>query len=278
MTDARQPPPQRGDEHELFERYDQRLLRVTASRVNTSDENVADACAFAWHQLLTHQPHRETVFSWLGTVARREAIRLDGIQRVQLAPGFDRAAESAEDPRDPVAARDELLDLQQQLRPLKQQQKAALVLTALGWTYEDAAKRLGVSEQRVGQILASSREILHDREEARRMHDAMRSGDMPPRLRLLTELQRDPPPFLRAAIGRPPEASVDRGGAQMRKAWASLALAIVDHRVAHGIFDPARAFGADHEHPAPSRDLVERIEKLNTRRGASRSHSRGLGR
>lgn len=107
---------------------------------------------------------------------------------------------------------------------------------------------------------------------------AVRTDNAPPRVRLLAELQRDPPPFLRFEIGRPPETGVDRGGAQMRKDWAALALAIVDHRVAHGITDPARAFGAEHEHPRPPEQLVERIARLNAQRSASRTHSQGLGR
>jgi DNA-directed RNA polymerase specialized sigma24 family protein len=45
--------------------------------VNTSDANVDEACSFAWIQLLRRQPRRETVLSWLTTVAIREAVRLD---------------------------------------------------------------------------------------------------------------------------------------------------------------------------------------------------------
>jgi DNA-directed RNA polymerase specialized sigma24 family protein len=80
MSD-RPVPPQRRDEQWLFERYDRRLRRATQLAVNTSPDVVDDACAFAWMTLLTHQPRRETVFAWLRTVARREALRLDGLSR-----------------------------------------------------------------------------------------------------------------------------------------------------------------------------------------------------
>ena len=40
--------------------------------VNTSDANAGEACSFAWMQLLRRQPMRETVLSWLTTVAIRE--------------------------------------------------------------------------------------------------------------------------------------------------------------------------------------------------------------
>ena len=43
--------------------------------VNTTPENIEDACMFAWMQSLTHQLEEPTaVGSWLLTVARREAI------------------------------------------------------------------------------------------------------------------------------------------------------------------------------------------------------------
>ena len=55
----------------LYERYGQRLLRLTAYAVRTSPDIVDDACSFAWVQLLATQPRRETVFPWLRTVARQ---------------------------------------------------------------------------------------------------------------------------------------------------------------------------------------------------------------
>jgi DNA-directed RNA polymerase specialized sigma24 family protein len=66
-----------GDESRLFITYASRLRRIVDRAVNTGAANLDDACAFAWAQLVSRQPRRETVFQWLVTVAIHEAIRLD---------------------------------------------------------------------------------------------------------------------------------------------------------------------------------------------------------
>ena len=71
-----------GDERELFLRHHQRLLRVIAARVSAPLATVEDACAFAWLQLVRHQPERgERLFGWLATVAYHEALRLIRVER-----------------------------------------------------------------------------------------------------------------------------------------------------------------------------------------------------
>ena len=68
----------RGDERELFLRHHQRLLRVIAARVSAPLATVEDACAFAWLQLVRHQPERgERLFGWLAKVAYHEALAPD---------------------------------------------------------------------------------------------------------------------------------------------------------------------------------------------------------
>ena len=69
-------PPQRGDEAELFRRYAGRLIADTRRSVKTSHAVIEDACAFAWVQLLCHQPERDILFGWLRKTAVREALRL----------------------------------------------------------------------------------------------------------------------------------------------------------------------------------------------------------
>ena len=68
--------PLRGDEDQLFRRYNDRLLRAVARFAHAPDAVIEDACAFAWVQLLRHQPDRCTAFAWLRRVAIREAWRL----------------------------------------------------------------------------------------------------------------------------------------------------------------------------------------------------------
>lgn len=65
-----------GDESRLYIAYANRLRRVLATIVNTSDANLEDACSFAWLQLVVTRPRYETVWPWLVKVAEREAWRL----------------------------------------------------------------------------------------------------------------------------------------------------------------------------------------------------------
>src|SRR4051812_11722706 len=85
-------PAPLGDEGELFERYHRRLVRATAYLTRASCENVEEACAFAWAHLLVHDVRRETVFGWLKEVARREAIRLEQVDRGWVPLGKEAGA------------------------------------------------------------------------------------------------------------------------------------------------------------------------------------------
>jgi DNA-directed RNA polymerase specialized sigma24 family protein len=76
---ARQPtnqPVLRGDEPELFRRHHVRLLRLVARDTGAPPAPAEDACAFAWLQLLRHQPERGRIVGWLRVVARHKALRL----------------------------------------------------------------------------------------------------------------------------------------------------------------------------------------------------------
>jgi DNA-directed RNA polymerase specialized sigma24 family protein len=66
----------RGDEGELYLRYNDRLVRAVARTVNAPAVLIEDACQTAWLILLRRQPDRPTVFGWLRNVAVREAYRL----------------------------------------------------------------------------------------------------------------------------------------------------------------------------------------------------------
>ncbi len=78
-------PAAQGDEAELFRRHQRRLVRSVQSAVGVRRDLAEDGCAFAWAQLLAHQPERsERLFGWLRKVAIREAWRLG---RVHLREG-----------------------------------------------------------------------------------------------------------------------------------------------------------------------------------------------
>jgi DNA-directed RNA polymerase specialized sigma24 family protein len=77
------------------------------------------------------------------------------------------------------------------LAPLGDRERAAVVLRGLGWSYSDAAERLGVTVRRLGAD-SRAREKVRQRELEGRA-DLLQ---LPPRMRLLEGLRRDPPPFL----------------------------------------------------------------------------------
>src|SRR5450755_1288699 len=74
---SRTAPARVGDETTLFAELHPKLARQVRRLVRTGEENVQDACSFAFPQLLRYRPSRESVFSWLLTVAVREAVKLD---------------------------------------------------------------------------------------------------------------------------------------------------------------------------------------------------------
>jgi RNA polymerase sigma factor (sigma-70 family) len=84
MTDVDPTTTLRGDEADLFQRLQTRLLRAVRREVTASEEVIEDACSFAWSQLLRCQPRRDTVYGWLCKTAIREAWRLSRRERRDL--------------------------------------------------------------------------------------------------------------------------------------------------------------------------------------------------
>ena len=210
--------------------------------------------------------------------AQNEAVRLDQRQR-ELAGkttvlgdghGYEPAGP------DPIAAKDVMMDARALLAPLRERERVAVLLRGMGCSYEEAAQRLGVTQRRLNQLLARAGARIREQEHQHMINDAQ----TPARVKLLDELRRDPPPFLRAAIGRSALADPHLGGYERRLEWSRLSLAIVDHRVKHGISDPAHALGSPrftshHE----DRVLLEvRIARYNDGRTHARDRGRGVER
>jgi hypothetical protein len=61
------------DEEQLLDQHARRLNAVVCRSGRTSPANVADACRFAWLQLVRHQPPRAVAVASLCTTAVREA-------------------------------------------------------------------------------------------------------------------------------------------------------------------------------------------------------------
>lgn len=233
------PRPLQGDEAQFFEAHAARLRRSVGGAINTSPDHLDDACAFAWMQFIRRQPERETAFGWLWKVAWREALRLHrGAQRVEPREAI---GDEMVSPVNPLAATETMIDARGRLSHLASRDRTAMFLRGAGFTYEEAAERLGVSPTRVRHLLVRASEQLHEQEQLRQGEDR----DLSPRARLLAELLRQPPPFLHASIGRPPTMRTVRSGTERRLEWSRLALAIVDYRLERGISDPARAFGSE---------------------------------
>jgi DNA-directed RNA polymerase specialized sigma24 family protein len=131
-------------------------------KINTSDDIIDDACAFAWMQLLRCQPRRDTLFAWLRTVATREALRLDRIERRHTAADFDRLDHpSLRDHRTDPQAQDELIDALITLASLEDRQRLALGLYALGLRHNDIAEITSDTARSVArQMLRARRAVL----------------------------------------------------------------------------------------------------------------------
>jgi RNA polymerase sigma factor (sigma-70 family) len=258
-------PPQRGDEQALFEKYADRLRRVTQIEVRTTPEIIDDACAFAWVQLLAHQPERPTVFPWLRTVARREAIRLDGMARRLLAYEEERAG--LEFPRmtpnrGDVEEAQEMIEVRERLAELPQRQREIVFLHAAGWRYKDIGEHLGVTKSRVDQLM--SRACARMREMDIREHEVTSS-----RARRLQEIERDPPSYITGSIGKMPSASPKSGGEELRREWKRLVLAIEDYRLQKGVQDPVLPLGRTTEDPEQAR-VRSRVSDFRRQRGLGR--------
>jgi hypothetical protein len=83
-------PPLRGDEAELFRDFNRQFVRTVQWRTNAPREIVDDACAFAWQQVMRHQPDRDRNWrAWMLTTAEREAWRLREIEASHLSLSVD---------------------------------------------------------------------------------------------------------------------------------------------------------------------------------------------
>jgi RNA polymerase sigma factor (sigma-70 family) len=267
-TDTTVPPALRGDEAQLFARYNDRLRRVTSITVPTTAANVDDACAFAWSQLIARQPQRRTVFGWLRVVARREAIRLDSIgQRtveleLERQPGLARASEPEHAARRTIDSAQGLLEVRDRLAVLPDDQREVAFMRAAGWRYTDIAECLDLTEARVARLLRRADARLRDLDQRDLAPTSARAAR-------LQQLETDPPPFLLRAIGRPPRPNPKRGET-LRLEWRRIALAVDDHRAAHNITDPYRALGAETPAGRPHADharLMQRITDYRLARG-----------
>ena len=144
----------------LYLPHQPRLRRQVASLVNTTPENIEDACMFAWMQLLTHQLEEPTaVGGWLLTVARREAIKLD--QRARCSHALPNELEAL-DPVDRIGAIERRLDTAATIAAagLSGRGRRLVALQAAGLSYREIAEHTGDSVRTVERQLLRARRKL----------------------------------------------------------------------------------------------------------------------
>jgi RNA polymerase sigma factor (sigma-70 family) len=256
MPPNRQPP--RGDEAELFVSYNEELRRTVRGAVNTSPQNIEDACAFAWVQFLAYQPDRDRNWrGWMFRVAEHEAWRLHRKGRatsVELHEEWSNSGGWADrDTWDAVQQKHDLDEAVSILRGLPPRHREAAFLQASGYQYDDIALVTGNSRTTVSRLIRRANERIYDalaeQERAQRPLQG-RAGR-------LDELENDPPKWLVRAIGRPPGR---RAPAAALLQWRRAALLIDDYRADIGLRDPDEPIGSRPSDP----NAVRRYELLTS--------------
>ena len=251
-------PAQRGDETELFLSFNDELVRTVGSMVRTSQQNIEDACTFAWVQFLVHQPDRDRTWkAWLVRVAQREAWTLDrGSRRLQ-----PELSDEARVRRDPSASSadaweacrvgEELDEAVGVLRQLPPRLREVAFLRATGFRYDQIAEVTGDSRTTVSRLVRRAHERIHDTIAA----DQRAKRPSPGRAGRLEELERELPAWLTDAIGRPPGHRAPNNGAVLLQ-WRRAALLIDDYRRAYAIRDGERAIGERPADPEAARSYT----------------------
>jgi RNA polymerase sigma factor (sigma-70 family) len=151
--------PSGGDEAVLYAEYRSKLVNTIRRQVRTSEENVQDACSFAWMQLLSHQPRRgPEIFAWLRTVAYREAIHLD--RRDRRSPPVDDINEALLPAPDSPEAKVEARHRLEAVTQLPDRQRRILALKAGGYSYVEIADRTGDTIRTVERQLLRARKRI----------------------------------------------------------------------------------------------------------------------
>jgi DNA-directed RNA polymerase specialized sigma24 family protein len=153
-----------GDEGRLFQAHHEQLTRLVASSVNASAHIVEDACAFAWLQLLCHQPDRQRTLKWLLLVATREVWRLTA-QEWRMAVELDTSLVS--DTSESLAdSRINWVQSADAVGTLAPDERRLLLLSAAGYSYQEISSATGHTERAVERRLKRARD--HARQAVRR--------------------------------------------------------------------------------------------------------------
>jgi DNA-directed RNA polymerase specialized sigma24 family protein len=269
----------RGDEPELYLKFNRLLVAKIDHAVVSQREDVEDACAFAWVQFLRHQPDRDQNWQgWLFRTAQHEAWRLTAIRRSELRLRNEMPDRGLTDPdhsADPARRLEQRQQFEEAIIELKQipkpMQEVVLVASQVR-RHRDVGEILDIPETRVGYLLASASAALGQAAERRTERERPVAS---PRAARLRELEDAPPEWLVEAVGRPPTRGKNASASIL--AWRRAALAIDDYRHDHGWVSPYEGLG-----PKPTDDLVARrahdgaqqaIERVSVERARRRGNA-----
>lgn len=168
MSTVENWPPRQGDEAELYQRYQPRLLKTVMHFASGNGELAEDACSFAWVQLLRHQPSRATAFSWLRTLAIREAWNQRTVNRrkapiVATAAPKDQdvavgaAAGGEGDPLEIALSREHTRELAAVLDGVHPRGARYLLLQSAGYSYRDICELEDVTWTAVNRYITEAR-------------------------------------------------------------------------------------------------------------------------
>jgi RNA polymerase sigma-70 factor (ECF subfamily) len=145
----------------LYQEIDDWLSRALTRQVSTTEENVADACSFAWMKLVEHATvdiSRPAVRGWLRTVAAREAWRLHRVD--QLLSSSDQVVALADESTGPQESAVGRASVDALLAAATARQRRMLVLAALGESYQQIADAEGTTVRTVDRQLQRGRERI----------------------------------------------------------------------------------------------------------------------
>ena len=160
--------PPHGDERELFQLHNRKLVNVIRRRFRLSEEEARDVAQFAWLKFLEKQPARANVFGWLYTTAKHEVYARS--RRSKRERAAEQLPDRSDDPDLP--ARLDRAEVGRLLRTvmrtrLTDNQRAALTLWAQGYRYKEIARLLGKTytwtNRHITEGLAALRRAMRSR-------------------------------------------------------------------------------------------------------------------
>jgi RNA polymerase sigma factor (sigma-70 family) len=168
-VDIAQPLPgaQRGELSQLAS--SEAALRRTARRYSLCPDDAEDAYQRAVEILLTKSPPAEPqrLAAWMQVVTRREALAVRRSRERLLGPPSDFDGERLErlacdrpDPHERLERRERIASALRLLFELKPQERRALVLQALGYSYAEICELSGWTYTKVNRCLAEGRAKL----------------------------------------------------------------------------------------------------------------------